>query len=145
MIEIGENYYLISKDEITDDMEPLANGLYKLGENLYEVIGDKDSSTTSQNSDKKQMGTTRTNNYLTVFFVFSVLLLAFTVLCAYVGISNIVEYEKAINQGNQLGAVGEMVIENISSLLRNGVLWLLGGVASLILGCILSLIYNSQK
>lgn len=145
MIEIGENYYLISKDEITDDMEPLANGLYKLGENLYEVIGDKDSSTTSQNSDKKQMGTTRTNNYLTVFFVFSVLLLAFTVLCAYVGISNIVEYEKAINQGNQIGAVGEMVIENISSLLRNGVLWLLGGVASLILGCILSLIYNSQK
>lgn len=29
MIEIDENYYLISKEEITNDMGPKADGLYK--------------------------------------------------------------------------------------------------------------------
>ena len=127
-------------------MEPLADGLYRLGENFYEIIGNKDdNSISSQSSNKKQADTITSNSYPTIFFILSVLLLAFTVLCIYLGVNNIVNYEQIINQSNQLGTVGEMVVDNVSSLLRDGVLWILGGVASLILGSILSLIYNSQE
>ena len=146
MIEIGENYYLISKEEITDEMEFVANGLYKFGENLYEVIGDKNSNpATSEKLNEAHSSTMASNNYLTVFFIFSVILLAFAVLCIYLGISTLVNYGKIINQSNQLGATGEILTNGVGDLLRNGIYWILGGVASLILGGILSLIYNSQK
>ena len=146
MIEIYENYYLISKEEITTDMEPIADGLYKIGEKLYEVTDKKnDSPDSPQESSNKQTGVITSTGYLTIFFICSVLLLSFAVLCIYVGANHIVNYESVMNQGNQLGALDEILVDESSDLLRNGVLWILGGAASLILGSLAALFYHSQK
>ena len=94
---------------------------------------------------KKFIGIYPNNNYSSIFFILSVILLAFAVLCIYLGITYIVDYGKILNQSNQLGATGEILTNSVSEYLRNGIFWILGGVASLILGSILSLMYHSQK
>ena len=112
MIEFGENYYLIGKDEVTSDMEQLADGLYKSGEDLYEVICDKKyTSTTQTNPNNTRLSAKTSINYSGICFVLSVLLLSFTVLCFYLGINDIVNYEKIMNQSNQLGVIGETVLD----------------------------------
>lgn len=166
MIEIGENYYLINKEEITSDMVLLTDGIYVSGETYYEVVNNRnEKSTTSQNlnknqasinpsnknqtntipSSKNKTSTIATNNYVTFLFVFSVLFLAFAVLCIYLGINYIVEYTKIIDQSNQFGVLGETIVEQTSDLLRDGVLWIIGGLVSLTLGGFLSFIYHSKK
>ena len=160
MIELGENYYLISKKEITNDMVLLTDGIYTSGENYYEVFDDtNNSSATSQSSNKNQTNTMNSNknqtntassNYLTILFIFGVLLLSFAVLCIYIGTTNIVTYfrihEEISKLSNQFGVAGEMVTGQANNhYLRYGVLWIIGGVASLILGGFLALIYHSKE
>ena len=153
MIEIGENYYLISKEEITSDMVLLTDGIYVSGETYYEVVNNRnEKSTTSQNSNKNQTNTIpssknktstiATNNYVIFLFVFSVLFLAFAVLCIYLGINCIVAYATI---SNQFSILGETIVEQTSDLLRDGVLWIIGGLVSLTLGGFLSFIYHSKK
>lgn len=150
MIELGENYYLISKKEITNDMVLLTDGIYTSGENYYEVFDDtNNSSATSQSSNKNQTNTA-SSNYLTILFIFGVLLLSFAVLCIYIGTTNIVTYfrihEEISKLSNQFGVAGEMVTGQANNhYLRDGVLWIIGGMASLILGGFLALIYHSKK
>lgn len=146
MIEIDKNYYLIDETEVTDKMELLSEGLYQADGNLYEVAkGGKSNSAIQQKTNNGQTGTVTSYDSLdfsaTIIFVLSILLLAFSVLCLYIGINYLVQY----GQSGQLGMAGEIIANDVRNLRRDGVLWILGGAVSLILGGLLALIYNLKK
>ena len=149
MIEISENYFLISQDEVSSEMEPVGNGVYRNGENLYEVVSNAQGALrTPQNPLDEKSGSTKSSeelSYTSFCFICSILLLAFAVLCFYLGITNIVDYGKVVNESSQLGEIGGIITDNMKDLLRDGILWLVGGVVSFIIGVISSKAYNSQK
>lgn len=149
MIKIDRNYYLISEEEVTDKMELLSDGKYQLDGNLYEVINkEEESSVTSQKSSYNQSRASTSYSVdfsMAAIFILSALLLAFAVLCLYLGISDLVYYWKVVNESGQIGAAGEIIADGVEKYLRDGVLWIVGGVASLILGSLSALIYNTRK
>lgn len=153
MKKLNEHYYAISKDEITKEMEYVGDGLYLIGEDFYEICDDAEaeSITTAktvarqQTPNKQVVSTVSTNKTTnsTIYFVFSVLFLAFSVLCFYLSINNFVVYGNINDANYQLG--GMLNSNATDSLVRDGLLWLLGGIASIIIGIVSSVTYNNKK
>lgn len=166
MKKIKEHYYTITEDEITKEMEYIEDGLYQLGDDFYEVCEGITIEVNTSNSLKpqqyysKQVDSTASKNTSTYtssgtngslntnstgLFVFSVLLLAFSVVCFYLSINYFVAHTKLNEANNQLGTLGGMLSNTTENLVRDGVLWLLGGIVSIIIGIVSATTYNNKK
>lgn len=153
MKKINEHYYAITEDEITSEMERIENGLYLIGEDFYEVRENAE----EQNSPDSQVtkptrtyitrvvstGSRRPVSNSTLCFVFSVLLLAFSVLCFYTSINYFVVNNEIKNANAQLTPF--LISVPTDDLVINGVLWLVGGIITIIVGIVLAVIYNNNK
>ena len=156
MKQINEHYYTITNDEITSDMEYVEDGLYLIGEDFYEVCDNTMAGNEHVSKDIKlqQMHIKRTvstqsgksHSNLTMYFVLSILFLAFSVLCFYLSTVNFITFGEINDIKNQLEDILETVINFQSTdKFRDGFLWLFGGIASIVIGIVLSVSYNKKR
>lgn len=135
MKKVNEHYFIIKEEEITKEMELVDNGLYVIGEDFYEIGNENDTTPVNKVNThvqhKQQVSTVSSdsNDNKLKYFVFSVLFLAFFVLCLY----------NAINIFVANGELNDYIDDvKAEKIIVYGILWLLGGVASLSIGIALA-------
>jgi len=113
MKKIDEHYYLISEEEITNEMELVQEGLYVIKEDFYEIetksnnrphpITTRNVATHHNvNTAAKTNNTGAQSNVRIALFIIAVLFISFAVLCLYNGITLFRVYHEVDKANNSV-------------------------------------------
>ena len=83
MKKINEHFYIISQDEITEEMESVKEGLYVIKNDFYEVEAMSTIQSETIVTDEKKKIRTHTLSDRVVFFIVAILFLSLAVICFY--------------------------------------------------------------
>ena len=153
MKKIDEHYYIISPEEVTEEMELVKDGLYVINNDFYEVEVKSpipSQLSTSRNIPSTNSGKTRTTNVKSdeqvdtrvILFILAVLFISFAVLCFYNGISLFRAYREVDDANSSLN--NSYLGKTADELLRNGWIWFLGGIASFLAGIFVTVKYHKH-
>ena len=144
MKKINEHFYIISQDEITEEMESVKEGLYVIKNDFYEVekMSTIKSNIITTNETRKIRAHALSDRI--VFFIFAILFLCLAVICIYNMANCIKVYNEVAKIKDNINgtAFNTYFGQTADEIWKNSWMWFLGGIASFVVGTLLSFRYH---